>query len=96
MNLTDEQARALTAEIGRRNREQRSRALADARALAASSGKEPFDLVKLETLCDTSSEGRLDPDEVRQDRFEYMYYVDYPSITTLEEFARKVDEINKW
>jgi hypothetical protein len=96
MPMEDKEARAFMAEIGRRNAEQRAERLAAAKRDAAARGKEPFDLAKLETMCDTSSEGRMDPEPVRYQRFEDMYYVDYPAILTLEDFARKVDELNKW
>ena len=76
--------------------EERAKRLADAKAAAAASGKEPFDLAKLETMCDTSSEGRVDPVEQRQKRFEEWYYVWYPQIRTLEQLARKIDEWNRW
>ena len=45
---------------------------------------------------DTSSEGRMDPFDERHARFEELYYVEYPKILTLADFARKVDELNKW
>jgi hypothetical protein len=38
----------------------------------------------------------MDPVEVRQASFEEMYYVSFPNIKTLAEFARKVEELNKW
>jgi hypothetical protein len=47
-------------------------------------------------MCDTSSEGRVDPVEERQKQFEEWYYVWYPQIRTLEELARKIDEWNRW
>jgi hypothetical protein len=76
--------------------EERAKRLADAKAAAVASGKEPFDLAKLETMCDTSSEGRVAPLEVRQQRFEEWYYVWYPEVRTLEELARKIEEYNRW
>jgi hypothetical protein len=92
--MDDDQARALLEEIKQRNRDVRARQLAEAKAKA--SDKEPFDLAKLEALCDTSSEGRMDPEDVRRERFEHMYYVDYPGIKTLAELARKVEELAAW
>ena len=90
------EALEFTAEIGRRNAEQSAARLAAAKRDAEARGKEPFDLAKLETMCDTSSEGRMDPEPVRRGQFEEMYYVSYRDILTLEDFARKVDELNKW
>ena len=96
MPLEGKEALDFMAEIGRRNAELRTERLAAAKRDAAARGKEPFDLAKLETMCDTSSEGRMDPEPVRYAKFEEMYYADYPDILTLEDFARKVDELNKW
>ncbi|HEY0988183.1 MAG TPA: hypothetical protein VGD80_14060 [Kofleriaceae bacterium] len=93
--LEDKEATALLEEIGRRNAELRAERLAAAKRDAAVRGKEPFDLAKLETMCDTSSEGRMAPELVRHAEFEEMYYR-YRDILTLGDFARKVDELNKW
>ena len=80
----------------KRSEERRAKALADAKAAAAASGKEPFDLAKLETMCDTTSDGRVDPIESRQAQFEEWYYVFYAEVRTLEELARKIEEYNRW
>ena len=96
MSLDDEQSRVFMAELARRNGELRADRMAAAKRDAAARGKEPFALAKLETMCDTSSEGRMDPEPVRHAEFEEMYYVRFPQILTLEDFARKVDELNKW
>ena len=96
MPLEGKEALDFMAEIGRRNAELRTERLAAAKRDAAARGKEPFDLAKLETMCDTSSEGRMAPEAVRHERFEEKYYVDFPAILTLEDFAREVEELNKW
>jgi hypothetical protein len=96
MTLTGKDAWALFEEIGARNAKQRAERLERAKADADARGKEPFDLAKLETMADTSSEGRMDPEEDRRARFEEMYYVQYPDILTVEDFAAKVEELNKW
>jgi hypothetical protein len=49
-----------------REQKRREEKLARAKADATAAGKEPFDLEKLEQLCDTSSEGRLAPVEKRR------------------------------
>lgn len=77
-------------------REREARELAEAKAAAAASAKEPFDLTKLETIFDTSREGRVAPLETRQKRYEAMYYVEYPAVRTLAEFAEKVAERKRW
>jgi hypothetical protein len=96
MPLTGKDAWDFEAEIAARNKQEREERLARAKAEAAERGKEPFDLAKLETMADTSNEGRLAPLERRQAKFEEMYYVDYPKIMTIEDFAAKVEELNKW
>ena len=96
MTLTGDAAKEFIEKLAERNRTLRAEQLASAKTDAARRGKEPFDLAKLETMCDTSSEGRVDPVESRQARFEEWYYVWYPQIRTLEELARKIDEWNRW
>ncbi|PPV05899.1 hypothetical protein XBLMG947_1517 [Xanthomonas bromi] len=65
-------------------------------ALADAIGKERFDLDELEKLCDTSGGGRLPDVEDRHDIYERMYYVEYPKILTLKEFARVVETLSSW
>lgn len=96
MTLTGKEAWAFHSELMARNAKQRAEELALARADAEARGKEPFDLAVLETMADTSSEGRMDPEEERRARFEEMYYVSFPDVLTIEDFARKVDELNRW
>ncbi len=96
MTLRGKNAEALLVEIERRNAAQDATDLAKEKARAAKSGKELFDLEKLEALCDTSSEGRLAPHDHRRARFEYMYYVAYPSFMTIAEFAAFIEKTNKW
>jgi hypothetical protein len=79
-----------------RARKQRAETLQRAKEDAARRGKEPFDLAKLEKLVDTTREGRVDPEPARQQRFEELYYVDYPDVMTIETFAEKVAELNRW
>jgi hypothetical protein len=96
MTLTGKDADEFLEALKNRNQKEHVEALEQAKAEAAKRGKEPFDLAKLEQLCDTSSEGRLAPLDERRDRFEYMYYVNNPSIMTIAEFAAYVDRVNKW
>lgn len=95
-SLSPEESLALHEEIREHNRRQRIQLMAAALEKARQSGKEPFDLARLETMCDTSSEGRLAPEAERQARLEYMYYVSHPRILTLEDLAAKIEELNKW
>jgi hypothetical protein len=96
VTLTGKDAADLMAQLRERNAKQRNDELATAKADAEAKGKERFDLAKLESLVDTSSEGRVDPIEERRARFEEMYYTEYPEVLTLVAFAEKVRERNKW
>jgi hypothetical protein len=77
MPLEGKEAIEFTEEIGRRNAELYARQLSAAKRAAAVRGKEPFDLARLETMCDTSSERRMGPEPVRYERFEEMYYLHF-------------------
>ena len=96
MSATEDDDDPFCDDVARRASDERAQRLAEARARSIASGKEPFDLEKLETLCDTSREGRLDSYDVRHARFEEMYYVRNPEVRTLEEFAALVEELNRW
>lgn len=96
MTLRGKDALEFFDAVARRSLALRKQQLATAIADAKASGKEPFDLEKLERLCDTSSEGRLDPVDERRARLEYKYYVTNPEIMTLAEFAYLVNELSKW
>ena len=96
MTLSGRDADDFMAAITKANNEERARLLEEAKREAEANNKERFDLEKLETMCDTSREGRLDPYEVRYARFEEMYYVRNPELRTLEEFAALVEELNRW
>jgi hypothetical protein len=94
--LTGEEAKAFSDAIDARNKKLRAEALAREKAAAVERGKEPFDLQKLETMCDTSTEGRLDPEDVRLARYEFMYYVQHPEFMTLKELADLVTHLSQW
>lgn len=94
--LTGAAAKAFADAIGERNRKLRAERLAAAKAEAVVRGKEPFDLARLETMCDTSSHGRVDPVEVRHAEFEERYYVWYRDLMTLAELAAMITELNRW
>jgi hypothetical protein len=96
VTLTGKDAADLMAQLRERNSTQRTDELAAARSDGEAKGKERFDLAKLESLVDTSSEGRVDPLEERRARFEEMYYTEYPDVLTIVAFAEKVRERNKW
>jgi hypothetical protein len=94
MTLVGKDALEFAERVARENAAKRVDAIA--RAKQAAVGKEPFDLATLETMCDTSSEGRTAPVAAREAKFEEMYDVDYPALMTLADFARKVNELTRW
>lgn len=94
--LTGKEALEFFERLKQKHAKQREDDLVREKADAQRRGKEPFDLAKLETMCDTSSEGRLDPLDERRARFEYGYYVEHPSILTLAEYAAHIERASKW
>jgi hypothetical protein len=96
MTLKGKDAEEFADAVARRNLELQKQQLEKAIADANAKGKEPFDLDRLEQLCDTSREGRVDPVDDRRARFEYKYYVENPEIMTIAEFAGLVAELNRW
>jgi hypothetical protein len=96
MTLTGKAAEDFVAKALGDAERRRAAELDAAKADAARRGKEPFDLARLEALCDTSHEGRMPPVEERRAELERKYYVYNPDVMTLEEFARVVAESNRW
>ena len=71
--------------------------LAQARAEADASGKEPFDLDRFETLYDTTNEtGSLPPRDERLRTYEHRYYLRYPELRTLEALAALMRALDPW
>jgi hypothetical protein len=89
-------ALALHKKLKKRNASLRDAELDAAKELADKDGKERFDLKKLESLCDTSQAGRLAGEKERHATYEYMYYVEYKSVCTLQEFAQVVTTLASW
>lgn len=94
--LKGEAARAFHKQLKERTAQDRAARLQATRAQAASSGKEAFDLHKLEKLYDTTGRGRLTHVAERTAMYEYMYYVEYPQASSLDAFARSLTEIDNW
>ncbi|GGL20969.1 hypothetical protein [Nocardia jinanensis] len=84
-----EEARRFAAGVWGRADLTRTERLAAVKADAHARGKEPFDLSRLEALCDTSDAGRLDPASWRHSRFELIYY-SHPEMMNIEELAEHV------
>jgi Tfp pilus assembly protein PilP len=89
MKLTDDAAKQDLDDALDRVRELKAAMLESAKAEAKRRGKEPFNLEKLEELCDTSHKRRLAPHEERYAEFERKYYVRYPDTMTLVEFCER-------
>ena len=71
--------------------------LTAAKADAAARGKEPFDYAKLTTMAATVYDATTQMSEAeREEYFEDLYYVGYPGVLSLEEFANKVNELSRW
>jgi hypothetical protein len=94
--LKGAEALALHSKLKRRNVATQIAELDAARAAAEHDGKERFDLRQLETLCDPSEAGRLADEQERQVTYEYMYYVEYKQVRTLQEFAAIVTKLASW
>jgi hypothetical protein len=77
---------------------QEARYLAEAKARAAEQGKEPFDYEALCKLYDPTSDlGTVVLDPVATARsLESKYYVFFPAVLTLAEFAERMREIRSW
>jgi hypothetical protein len=74
------------------------RLLAEARQRAAREGKEPFDFTALCELYDPTSDlaVKLHDPERRAKELEQRYYVDFPMVRTLAEFARTMSELDAY
>jgi len=80
-------------------RDERRRALADAKKSAAAEGKEPFDLEKLGSLWDFSpqlADASWEPTTDTVFALEYKYYVRYPQCQTLAAFAERMIELDPY
>jgi hypothetical protein len=95
MTLTGRDALDLVDKIRQENAKKRAENLARAKADSLARGKEPFDLAILEPLCAIDAFARFLPDE-REERLEYMYYVDYPDVLTVSQFADKLDAFTRY
>jgi hypothetical protein len=95
MTLTGKDALDVLQQIKEKNERARSEAFANAKDAARAAGKEPFDLAKLEKLCALDALGPMTPEE-RDPGLEYRYYVHYPNVMTVAEFAAKLDELGHW
>jgi hypothetical protein len=94
--LTGDAAKKYLADARAKVDRIRADQLAAAKADAAVRGKEPFDLGKLEEMCDTSRDGKPAPADERHAEHGWMYYVHFSSLMTLAEYAERVAEQNRW
>ena len=86
-----------------KERERRAKLAEDLRSAkqeAAARGKEPFDFGRLQALYDPSSEltastDLRDPQAVAES-LDLRYYLDFPEVLTLSEFAEKLRELRPY
>jgi hypothetical protein len=96
-SLKGKEALAFHEQLKRIDAIRRDEELKNAKADAMARGKEPFDLQKLETMCDTSQARRVAaPDEERRAAYEYSYYIEHSDVQTLAEFARLITRLVPW
>ena len=81
-----------TREHSRRIREENARDLEIAEREGTASGKEPFDLRRLNELMGRA----LDWGQTREQALREMYYISYPEIRTLAEFAELRRRAEMW
>ncbi len=75
----------------------RAERLAEAKRVAAEVGKEPFDLDRFnQYYSDHNTRLYSSPREERIAELEEIYYVRHPKTMTLEEFAKKMDELDMY
>jgi len=87
--------RLLRESIRREEAEDAAR-LEEAKAEAATRGKEAFELDRFESLWTPFSYGRSKPErDQRVATWEHKYYVQYTDIMTLKDFAEKMAELEK-
>lgn len=92
--LTGKEASDFHDAIGRREEAADARRLEEAKAVATTRGKEPFDLERFEEIYGMSDwrKEREGTPETRRAMREYDYYVLFEEVMTLEEYARDVWE----
>lgn len=77
-------------------KEERTKALKQAKVKAKETGKEPFDFEKLYDLYDLTSDFARGPQPSREKkmRYEQKYYLDYPDVMSIEEFAERLHQLD--
>ena len=100
--LTKEETQALLDRTEAHNARANTDKLADRKAEALQTGKELFDLDKFGALLNLTWRVEVNdppqsvPREEKNAYYELSYYVTYPRIQTLKEFAEKVEELRQW
>ena len=100
--LTGQEAIDFSNAIFERNQKIREEELAEGKALAATNGKEPFDLdefakyIDIQWRVEYSDYPQVVTREEKIEHWTYSYYVMNPDILTLKDFAVCVEELRKW
>ena len=84
-------------QLAARRERERAEALRAAKAAAPGRGKEPFDFEKLCKLYDVTSDlapADREPDPAAADHFETKYYLWYEDVMTVEEFAKRLEQLD--
>ncbi|MBV8758097.1 MAG: hypothetical protein JO257_12500 [Deltaproteobacteria bacterium] len=93
MTLTGKDAEDFANATRRKHEQAAKERLEAAKTEAKNRGKEPFDLKKLETLVDP---GRMIGATERERTYEYMYYVEHPKFSSLQELADLIMELSEY
>jgi hypothetical protein len=100
--MTGAEADAFMDAIESENLQKRKLLFEKYKAEAAANGKEPFDLDKLGEYIDLtwrvecSDYPQVVTREEKIEHYEERYYVSYPDVMTLKDFAVKVEELRLW
>jgi hypothetical protein len=96
MTLSRDETKQFLADTAARSKRILAEQIAAAKVDADARGKQPFDLAKLEAIVDLSRDNKLPPVEERRAQHESAYYLQYPKIMTLAEYAERVVELRRW
>ena len=92
--LEGEEARRYFEESGKRLAAEEARMLAEAKAEAVRTGKEPFDLEKVKRLWVLMRDPDEYPDESEYATLEFDYYM--KDVQTIAEYAKRLSDFEYW
>ena len=83
----------------KKRKAERATAFSQAKERAKETGKEPYDFEKLFELYDIRSDlarGDAPPSEEIKQRYEQKYYIDYPDVMSIKEFAERLNQLDAY